>query len=164
MQEPLRVYRGSKRVQRKKLVIEFFVFLVFIIYGFWLLFGPAQAIFGICFALIMIAMSLRFVIHLIRIVYRGQSYELRVYADRLVVNNPWVVSRAAVTYDFVDIKSLNDNKYDSDGWLELKLFSSVWKRKLSEDLFRDAAEAQEFCRYLTELLKTPTPAINTPVA
>jgi hypothetical protein len=163
MQEPLRIYRGSKRVQRKNLLIEFVVFLIFFIYGIWLLLVSAQATFETCFALILIAASMRFAFHLTRIVCRGQSYELRVYADRLVVNNPWMMIRVA-TYDFADIKSVNDNKYDSDGWLELKLFSSVWKRKLSEDLFRDEAEAQEFCRYLTELLKTATPTINTPVA
>lgn len=164
MQEPLRVYRASKRVQRKNLVIEFVVFLVFIIYGTWLLLVPAPATFETCFALVMIAASLRIAFHLTRIVYRGQSYDLKVYADRLIVNNPWGMIRGAVTYNFVDVKSLNDSKYHSDGWLELNLVSSNRKRKLSEDLFRDAAEAQEFCRYLSELLKTPSSTIGTPVA
>ena len=161
MQEPVRIYRASNIGQCAKLVIVFFVLLPFVLLGVGMLIVSSRTFFESCFAWTVTFASFSCMFGLMRVVYLRLPLELKVYADRLEVIDPWSIPRTSHTYVFADIKGV---RRDSEGWVVLKLFSSIWPRTLSEDLFRDKAEAEEFCRYLTELLKTPSPAINNPVA
>ena len=159
--EPLRIYRASKLGQHVKMVFVCFVSLFFLFFGVLLLLYSSRNFFEMCLALTFISASLFLVFSSTRTVFYGLPTELRVYSDRFEEIDPWGFPRANTIFAFVDVKNVF---YNRDGCVIFNLFSSFWSRTLNSEVFQDAAEAQELCRYLTELLKTPTPAINTPVA